>query len=75
MKKILLCLVLIIMYLSVLSQDKYIYDEYGKKYYFIENPNAKYVKFENVITSNYKKNINILSLLSSDIDTIGKDFY
>ena len=75
MKKILLCLVLIIMYLSVLSQDKYIYDEYGKKYYFIENPNTKYVKFENIVTNNYKRHINVLSVLSSDIDTIGENFY
>lgn len=63
MKKIVLCLVLIILYLSVLSQDKYIYDEYGDKYYFIENSSTKYVKFENVIPN--KNNINILSALSS----------
>lgn len=73
MKKIVLCLVLIILYLSVLSQDKYIYDEYGDKYYFIENSSTKYVKFENVIPN--KNNINILSALSSNIDTISNNFY
>lgn len=75
MKDKLLCLIFLITCFPLSSQDKYIYDEYGEKYYFIENSNTKYVKFENVIPNNRKNNINILSSLSSDIDTIGEDLY
>lgn len=75
MKDKLFVLIFLMMSFTMLSQDKYIYDEYGEKYYFIENLNTKYVKFENIVTNNYKRHINVLSVLSSDIDTIGENFY
>ena len=75
MKKILLCIIFCIVCFSLLSQDRYIYNDDGEKIYFIENANTKYVKFENIIQNNIRKNINKLSVLTSEIDTISENFY
>lgn len=75
MKRVLLCLLFITICLSLSSQNKYIYDEYGKKHYYIENRDIKYIKYEGVIKNSQRSSINKLSKFTTKIDTIGKNLY
>lgn len=75
MKRVLLCLLFITICLSLSSQNKYIYDEYGEKHYYIENRDIKYIKYEGVIKNSQRSSINKLSKFTTKIDTIGKNLY